>query len=62
MAGHAGGQLGPVHFGLGASDTARVRVTWPDGEVGAWMDVAADQRLRIERGSDQPVMLPDPEG
>ena len=59
--GHAGGQLGPVHFGLGASDTARLRVTWPDGEVGAWMDVAADQRLRIKRGSDQPVELPDPE-
>ena len=59
--GHAGGQLGPVHVGLGASDTARLRVTWPDGEVGAWMDVAADQRLRIERGSDQPVELPDPE-
>ena len=60
--GHAGGQLGPVHFGLGSADEARVRVTWPDGEVGEWLDVAADQRLRIERGSDQPVVLPDPEG
>ena len=60
--GHAGGQLGPVHFGLGSADAARVRVTWPDGQVGDWMDVAADQRLRIERGGDQPVVLPDPEG
>ena len=60
--GHAGGQLGPMHFGLGSADEARVRVTWPDGQVGDWMDVTADQRLRIERGSDQPVVLPDPEG
>lgn len=60
--GHAGGQLGPVHFGLGSADEAQIRVTWPDGEVGEWVDVAADQRLRIERGSDQPVVLPDPEG
>jgi hypothetical protein len=60
--GHAGGQLGPIHFGLGKAGTARVRVTWPDGEVGEWMDVAAGQRSRIERGSDRPIVLTDPEG
>ena len=31
---------------------ARVRVTWPDGEVGEWLDVDADARVLIERGSD----------
>ncbi len=60
--GHAGGQLGPIHFGLGGAKEARVRVTWPDGEVGEWLTVGADQRVRIERGNDQPVELPDPEG
>ncbi len=60
--GHAGGEQGPIHVGLGSADAARVRVTWPDGEVSEWVDVAADQRLRIERGMDQPVLLADPEG
>ena len=37
--GHAGGELGWVHFGLGAETAAEVRVTWPDGEVGPWRPV-----------------------
>ena len=47
--GHAGGGLGPVHFGLGQDDQARVRVTWPDGTVGAWQTVEADQVVTVER-------------
>jgi enediyne biosynthesis protein E4 len=58
--GHAGGQLGPMHFGLGSAEQARVRVTWPDGEVGEWLDVDADARVLIERGSAEPVVLSDP--
>jgi enediyne biosynthesis protein E4 len=53
--GHASGQLGPVHFGLGPAERADVRVTWPDGEVGPWMAVDGDQTVRIERGADAPV-------
>ena len=30
--GHAGGQLGWIHFGLGPADAAEVRVQWPDGD------------------------------
>ena len=30
---------------------AEVRVTWPDGEVGPWLPVEADQVVRIERGA-----------
>jgi hypothetical protein len=37
--GHAGGELGWVHFGLGAETVAEVRVIWPDGEVGPWRPV-----------------------
>ena len=55
--GHVSGQLGPTHFGLGEAEGAEVRVTWPDGEVGAWMPVAADQRIRIERGREQALAL-----
>ena len=37
--GHAGGELGWVHFGLGPETAAEVRVTWPNGEVGPWRPV-----------------------
>ena len=31
--GHAGGQLLPRHFGLGAADMALAQVRWPDGSL-----------------------------
>ncbi|MGZ2257377.1 CRTAC1 family protein [Roseobacter sp. A03A-229] len=43
--GHAGGQAGPLHFGLGDAKLAQLTVTWPDGRVTTHADVAADQRL-----------------
>ena len=49
--GHVSGQLGPMHFGLGAADQAEVRVTWPDGEQGSWIPVAADQYVTLDRGT-----------
>jgi hypothetical protein len=49
--GHASGQLVPLHFGLGATERAEVRITWPDGEVGPWLPVEADQVIRVERGA-----------
>jgi hypothetical protein len=51
--GHAGGQLGWTHFGLGASSTAQVRIQWPDGEVGPWQQVSANQFFEMERGTSQ---------
>jgi enediyne biosynthesis protein E4 len=47
--GHSGGQLGPIHFGLGPSDEAQIRVQWPDGQQGPWVSVKADQSTTIER-------------
>ena len=55
--GHVSGQLGPIHFGLGPSAGAEVRVTWPDGEVGPWQSVSANQRVLVERGAAAPVPL-----
>jgi hypothetical protein len=49
--GHVGGQLGPIHIGLGPASGADVRVQWPDGEVGPWLHVAADGFAIIERGA-----------
>ena len=51
--GHAGGQLGWIHFGLGDADAAEVRVQWPDGEVGPWLHgrrrPVRDHRARRDR-------------
>lgn len=41
--GHAGGQLLPRHFGLGAAIDARVRVTWPDGSQSVALATAGDR-------------------
>jgi hypothetical protein len=49
--GHAGGELGWIHVGLGPSSTAEVRVQWPDGELGPWMRADADQFLALVRGA-----------
>lgn len=47
--GHAGGSAGPLHFGLGEAERARVRVIWPDQTASDWQEVAADRRLRLAR-------------
>jgi hypothetical protein len=52
--GHAGGQLGWIHFGLGDQTSAQIRVIWPDGETGPWMTAQADRFLVIGRGSASP--------
>ncbi|CTQ31308.1 CRTAC1 family protein [Jannaschia rubra] len=46
--GHAGGAVGPLHFGIGAASTADLRVTWPDGTAGEWERVAPG-RLTVTR-------------
>ncbi|HET9456969.1 MAG TPA: CRTAC1 family protein [Candidatus Limnocylindrales bacterium] len=51
--GHAGGQLGWIHFGLGATERAEVRVTWPDGAVGPWLPVTADGFVTVRRGATE---------
>ena len=49
--GHAGGQLGWIHVGLGEADQADIRVQWPDGEIGPWMTLPAGTRTTIDRGA-----------
>jgi hypothetical protein len=60
--GHAGGQLGWIHFGLGDADRASVRVTWPDGEEGPAMEVGANAFAIVERGATEPVTWEPPGG
>lgn len=51
--GHAGGQLGWTHFGLGSARVAQVRVLWPGGQAGSWMQVSANQFVDIEQGATE---------
>jgi hypothetical protein len=57
--GHAGGQWGWLHFGLGAAENAEVRTQWPGGEWGLWMKVAANRFAIIERGARR-IIAADP--
>jgi hypothetical protein len=50
--GHAGGELGSLHFGIGSAANADVRVIWPEGETGDWVTVEANRFVAVERGSD----------
>lgn len=45
--GHAGGQTGPMHFGLGEATTADVQVTWPDGRITKHPNLAINQRQTL---------------
>ena len=40
--GHAGGQIGWWHFGIGQNEEAELRILWPDGTQGEWQAVKAD--------------------
>jgi len=50
--GHASGNAALMHFGVGASTDLRLRVTWPDGVVSGWQDMAPNQILQIVRRAD----------
>ncbi len=47
--GHASGHLDWQQFGLGPAGGAKVRVIWPDGEIGDWHEVDAGSRYEIGR-------------
>ncbi len=47
--GHAGGSAGYEHFGLGTSEQVKIRVIWPDGTQGDWVEILTNQILLIDR-------------
>jgi hypothetical protein len=49
--GHASGQVGFQHIGLGVAERATVRVQWPDGEWSHEYRIFANQFVIIERDS-----------
>ena len=58
--GHAGGELGWIHFGLGDADEVELRVVWPDGEAGPWMTIEPNQFATLARGTPAPASWTPP--
>lgn len=56
--GHGGGQLGWLHFGLGESTVAEVRLHWPDGTVGEGVPVAPGAFHILAPGAAPDVWAP----
>ena len=56
--GHAGGQIGWWHVGLGSADKAEVRVLWSDGTQGEWETVTADQFYVLPKGKKAEALVP----
>jgi len=48
--GHAGGQLGWIHFGVGAAKEIKLRTIWPDGQADEWATYASNAYYMLSRG------------
>ncbi|WEZ81858.1 CRTAC1 family protein [Rhizobium sp. 32-5/1] len=55
--GHASGQMGWHHFGLGDAQTADIRVIWPDGSAGGWESINADAFYILKKGQPAEIWL-----
>ncbi len=55
--GHASGDAGPLHFGIGAADRVQMRVIWPEGGASDWQEVQVDRVLRATRGAGDELTL-----
>ncbi len=54
--GHASGDLGWLHVGLGAAAEVDVRVRWPDGSASDWATVRSATFVIIDRATTEPVV------
>ena len=54
--GHAGGQLGWLHLGLGDADTVRIRVIWPGLGAGQWLRLEAGRFYDVTPNGAEPMV------
>lgn len=47
--GHVSGRAGPLHFGMGTAQQAKLRVIWPDGTASDWSIVEAGSEVDIAK-------------
>jgi enediyne biosynthesis protein E4 len=57
--GHASGQIGWRHFGIGAVTETEMRVQWPDGATSGWYNLASDKFYVLERDQAPKVWTPE---
>jgi hypothetical protein len=50
--GHLSGSLGFVHFGLGQAEQVRLRVRWPDGQQGDWLEAPSNRFVVLTRNQE----------
>ena len=55
--GHAGGESGPLHFGLGSHERAEFRVIWPDGMISKWTPIEANRFLKLSPATDGSILI-----
>ena len=53
--GHASGESGFIHVGLGVAERASIRIQWPDGQWSAAYRAFANNFLVIDRNSTEPT-------
>ncbi|MFM8553543.1 MAG: CRTAC1 family protein [Acidimicrobiales bacterium] len=53
--GHASGEAGALHFGIGTATSAEVRITRPGAAPGPWMTVGANAAYDLEEGASEPA-------
>lgn len=58
--GHAGGQMGPIHFGLGKGVETDIRILWPDGTTSEWTTLKANQFIELWR-TDTSLLIAKPD-
>ena len=56
--GHASGSTGWLHVGLGTAESASLRVIWPDGSEGDWMDLPAGTFQILQPGKPPEAWTP----
>ncbi|MGB8812703.1 MAG: CRTAC1 family protein [Paracoccaceae bacterium] len=57
--GHASGQSGWVHFGLGHATKADLRVIWPDGTASDWQELPGNAFYQFARGEAVAMVTPN---
>jgi hypothetical protein len=59
--GHASGQTGFVHFGLGVAERVSIRIKWPNGDWSQPHRAFANNHVIIKRGGGDPLYWYPPE-
>jgi len=54
--GHASGDMGLIHFGLGETQSVDLRVIWPDGTLSDWANLSPNRGILITRNGDKATL------